>query len=217
MCCPWWSIISNKQVSYIQANYVLERKKKNFSKQPNKWIFRGKQNSAKEILNITWNVDLFCVFKKELDAGSCIKKKVFDVVLFQKTQRKRWRLLDLGQVNDDNFLNWELELMVQWYIWTKTTYPVQPPAYGNTGVWVSHSCRNPLPNSAFCWLIPCVFPVSLSTKEMQHCHFNAAFWPALTSSFKIWRQNRDYPKHWILSTFSVKKIHYRALVWPVCV
>lgn len=58
-------------------------------------------------------MDLFCVFKKELDAGSCIKKKVLDVVLFQKTQQKRWRLLDLGQVNDDNFLNWELELMVQ--------------------------------------------------------------------------------------------------------
>lgn len=49
----------------------------------------------------------------------------------------------------------------------------------NAGVW---SCRNLLPNSAFCWLIPCVLPVS--TKEMQHCHFNAAFWPALTSSFR---------------------------------
>lgn len=192
MCCPWWSITSNKQVLYIYANYGLERNNiKFFSKQPNKWVFRTKQlNSAKKILNKTWNVSLFCVLKKELDARSCIKKCW--MWCYFKKHWKRWRLLGLGQVNNDTFLNLELELLVQWCIWTKTTYPVQLPAYGNAGVWVSHCCRNLLPNSAFCWLIPCVLPVS--TKEMQHCHFNAAFWPALTSSFSDLRAEQRLSK-----------------------
>lgn len=103
MCCPWWSIISNKQVSYIQANYVLERKKKIFSKQPNKWIFRRKQNSAKEILNITWNVDLFCVFKKELGCRKLHQKqsviskdttKEMETVRFRSSEW--WQFFKLG-------------------------------------------------------------------------------------------------------------------------
>lgn len=125
-----------------------------------------------------------CVLKKELDARSCIKKHVGCGVVAIQRNTERDGDLALGQVNEDNFLNLELELLVQWCFWTKTTYPVQPPAYRKAGVWVSHSCRNLLPNSAFCWLIPCVLPVCLCTKEMQHCHFNAAFWPALTSSFR---------------------------------
>lgn len=37
------------------------------------------------------------------------------------------------------------------------------------------------------------------------------------AAWGTWRESRDYPKHWILSTFSVKKFHYRTLEWPVCV
>lgn len=53
-----------------------------------------------------------------------------------------------------------------------------------TLVGVSHCCRNLLQSSAFCWLIPSGLPLSLSPKEVQHCHFNAALWPALTSNFR---------------------------------
>lgn len=50
--------------------------------------FQEKINSAEEILNITWHVDLFCVFKKELDARSCIKKSVGCGVISKDTLKE---------------------------------------------------------------------------------------------------------------------------------
>lgn len=137
---------------------------------------------------------------------------------FKKTHWKRWRLLGLGQVNNDNFLNLELELLVQLYIWTKTTYPVQPPTYGNTLV-----CGYLTPAGIYCQILPsadsflvfCQFlflPRKCSTANLV-LHFGQ-LWQAASG---IWRQNRDYPKDWILSTFSVKKCHYTTPLWPVCV
>lgn len=59
-------------------------------------------------------------FKNEAGCKKLHPKKMLDVVLFQKkTHWRRLKLLGLGQVNDDNVLH--LELLIQWYIWTKTT------------------------------------------------------------------------------------------------
>lgn len=146
--------------------------------------FSGEKKFSRRNSEYNMKCGFVCLKRSWMQEVASKKHVGYGGVAIQKTHWKRWRLLALGQVNEDNFLNLELELLVQWCFWTKTTYPVQPPAYRKAGVWVSHSCRNLLPNSAFCWLIPCVLPVCLSTKEMQHCHFNAAFWPALPNSFR---------------------------------
>lgn len=157
-------------------------------------------------------MDLFFVLKMKLDARSCIPKKMLNVVLFQKTHWKTWRLLGLGQVNDDIFTTGTADPMI--YLDQDHTSSSTTSLWKHWWGYLTAAgiyCKV-LP-SADSFLLVCHFlflPRKYSSAILM-LHFGQ-LWQAASGS---WRQDRDYPKH--LSTFSVKKFHYRTLEWPVCV
>lgn len=146
-------------------------------------------------------MDLFCVLKKELDAKKLHQKKSWMwccSYFIKHTERdgdrfrsiEQWQFFKPGAgiscpmmyLDQDHISSSSTSL---WKCWC---------------VWVSHSCQT-LP-SADSFLVFCQF-VFLPRKcsiAILMLHFGQ-LWQAASG---IWRQNTDYPKHWILSTFSVK-------------
>lgn len=158
-------------------------------------------------------MDLFFVLKMKLDARSCIPKKNAECGVISKNTLKDMETIRFRSSEWWHIYNWNCR--------SNDIFGPRPHIQFNhqpmeTLVWryltaAGIYCKV-LP-SADSFLLVCHFlflPRKYSSAILM-LHFGQ-LWQAASGS---WRQDRDYPKH--MSTFSVKKFHYRTLEWPVCV